>query len=373
MFFLGKKKKLTTIILIVAVLSGLFFSNIAVLAQENKVYNWKMASCWSPEQNLLEGDLYFAKIVNEMSGGRINITVHPAPEIVALTEVFDAVAAGTVEVGGIWPGYWSGKSGAFELIASFPMNMIQPNFLTWYLEYGGKELIQSVFNRFGLQYFVNYVIPMQAGISGNKALRTIDDFKGLQVRLAGRAQGHVLDQLGARNVQIAPGEVYTALQLGTLDASELCTFSFNWDSGLQEVTKYVNGPGWHEPGTAYGAIINLNVWNSLPDDLKHIIDLAHQVTLLRNCSYYEALEIEAFKKHLDYGIEMVRLDEEALKEIERITMDYVTMRAKEDEDFYKIALSMFQFLKDIEPVHRYQEPFQKGRIRWYYPELEGLK
>ena len=114
------KKSLT--IMVAVVIATVFCAGMA-MAQSGKVFKWKMVSTWTPAIDLIEGDKNFAKLVTEMSGGRLQVTVSPAGELVPANAVFDAVAKGSVEMGGDWPSYWAGKNSAFDLLGSFPMGL----------------------------------------------------------------------------------------------------------------------------------------------------------------------------------------------------------------------------------------------------------
>ncbi len=365
-------KNLVVITLVLFISFGMLFGSSSAVKAED-TFNWRMASCWPPSNLLVEGDKYFAKVVEEMSGGRLKIKVYPAPQIVTPDQVFDTVVKGAVECGGDWPGYWSGKNAGFELIGSYPMGMTQYDYVNWYSHYGGKELIQELYGKYDLHYMINWVIPMQSGIRGNKPIKTINDYKGMKLRMSGRPQGYVLQQLGATQVLLSTGEVYQAIQLGTIDGGEVATPAIDWDLGFGEITKYQSAPGWHEPSAAYGVMFNKKAWESLPDDLKRVVELASQATMQHMSSFYEAIDIEAMKKFQAKGVELIQLDEESLKVIEGYINEYTEQRAKESEDFLKIAVSQFRYLKDIASVHEAEWPFGHGRTPWVYPDLPGLE
>ena len=111
-------------IMVTIVFAMVFCAGIAPAAAD-KVIKWTMVSTWTPAIDLLEGDRNFAKLVTEMSGGRLEITVSPAGELVPATAVFDSVARGSVQAGRDWPSYWAGRNSAFDLLGSYPMGMSQ--------------------------------------------------------------------------------------------------------------------------------------------------------------------------------------------------------------------------------------------------------
>ncbi|HEC92920.1 MAG TPA: ABC transporter substrate-binding protein [Candidatus Atribacteria bacterium] len=360
-------------LLILSLVIVLLVSMFSLAAEKKETFKWRMASCWPPSNILVEGDRYFAKTVTELSEGQLQIKVFPAPELVKPDEVFDAVASGAIECGGDWPGYWSGKNPAFELIGSYPMGLTQYDYINWYRHYGGEQLVQKLYAKYGLHYYINWVIPMQSGIRSNKPIRSAEDFKGMKLRMSGRPQGYVLQKLGATQVMLATGEVYQAIQLGTIDGGEVATPAIDWMLGLGEVTKYQCAPGWHEPSCAYGVMFNEKAWDELPDKLKYIVEIANQATMNYMSSWYEVQDIEALKKFEESGTEVIQLSEDTLKDIEKYINEYTTKRAKENEDFREMAVSQFKYLKDIAAVHHEEWPFGHGRIPWSYPDLPGLE
>jgi len=214
---------------------------------------------------------------------------------------------------------------------------------------------------------------MQSGIRSNIPIRSAEDYEGLKLRISGRPQGHVLQQLGATQVMLATGEVYQALQLGTIDGGEVATAAIDWGLGFGEITKYQCAPGWHEPSCAYGVMINQEAWDKLPENLKKIVEMANQATMHYMSHWYEIQEIEALKKFEEAGTEVIQLDEDTLREIEGYVNEYTSQRAKENEDFREMALSIFTYQKEMIPVQKQLWPFNHGRLPWVYPDIPGLE
>lgn len=356
--------------LLVAVVMAMVFSAGIGSAAPIK---WTMVSTWTPAIDLLQGDINFAKLVNELSGGRLEITVSPAGELVPATAVFDAVARGSIQAGGDWPSYWAGRNSAFDLLGSYPMGMTMYDYVNWYYHYGGKEVVSELFGKYGIVYFMHCVSPQESGIRSSVAIRNLNDYRGKKLRMSGRAQGHVLGRLGAAQVMVSGGEIYQALQLGTVDGAEFSVPSIDWKMGLGEVTRFNIAPGWHQPASTFGVLINRRAWESLPADLKIIVERAAQANMAYMSSWYEVGNIKALQEFERAGTEVIRLSDEDLAVIEGYSWDFLVAESARNPDYHKVALSMFQYLKDFQAVRDYQYPFAHGRNLVTIPDLPGLK
>ncbi|KJS28707.1 MAG: hypothetical protein VR64_22975 [Desulfatitalea sp. BRH_c12] len=365
------KKKKSFVIAIAAM--TIFCAGLGLVSAAEKPIKWTMVSTWTPTINLLEGDKNFAKLVNELSNGRLQISVSPAGELVPATAVFDSVSKGSVECGGDWPSYWAGKNSAFDLLGSFPMGLGQYDAINWYYHGGGKKVFDDLFGKYNMKYFLTAVSPMESGIRARVPIKTLEDYKGKKLRMSGKAQGHILQKLGAAQVMVSGGEIYQALQMATIDGAEFCSPSIDWKMGFAEVTKYNIGPGWHQPSSTFGVMINKGAWEKLPDDLKVIVERASIANVAYMSSWYEATNIEALNQFVASGHEIFKLSEEELKKIENYAWEYLVEEAKKNPDYQTAALSMFQFLKDFQPTRDVQQPFSQGRKPYSWPNLPGLK
>jgi len=372
-FYKEKIMKRKKIVMFAVAMVTVFCISWGVAFAAEQPIKWRMVSTWTPTINLIEGDRNFAKLVNEMSKGRLQITVSPAGELVPATSVFDAVAKGSVECGGDWPSYWAGKNSAFDLLGSFPMGLGQYDAINWYLHYGGKKIFDDLFGKYNMVYFLKSVTPMESGIRSRVPIKTLADYRGKKLRMSGRAQGYILKKLGAAQVMISGGEIYQALQMGTIDGAEFSSPSIDWKMGFSEVTKYCIAPGWHQPSSTNGVMINKKVWDNLPDDLKIIVEKAALANIAYMSSSYETGNIEAIELFKKAGTQTFKLSSAELKKIEEYAWEYLVDESAKNPDFHKAALSMFQYLKDFQETRSFQEPFSQGRMLFSWPKLPGLK
>ena len=246
----------------------------APAVQTAKFYEWKMATTWPPKLPYLQtGADRFAKMVEEMSGGRLKIKVYAGGELVPPLGVFDAVSAGTVEMGSGAAYYWAGKAAAAQWFAAVPFGMNAQGMAAWLYAGGGLKLWEEVYAPFGL-------IPRPGGNTGvqmggwfNKKINTIDDYKGLKMRIPGLG-GKVVAKAGGTVVLTAGGEIFTNLERGVIDATEWVGPLHDLRMGFYKAAKYYYYPGWHEPGTVLELIFNKKAYEALPVDLQRILDFA---------------------------------------------------------------------------------------------------
>lgn len=363
-------KKLSLAIIVIAIaIMGFYLSP----ASAQKPIEWRYVVPWTQGSTLIAADKNFVKIVNEMCKGRLILKLYSAGELMPATAVFDAVSKGTVEAGGDWPGYWAGKNSAFDLLGTYPLGLDQYDYVNWYYHAGGKEMYDFMYGKYNMVYFLHSASPMESGIRSNRPIKTLADHKGLKTRVSGKGPGYVMQKLGVAPVSIVVGEVYQALQLGTLDAAELGTPALDYSLGVHEVTKYNITPGWHQPASAYGTLINKKAWNNLPDDLKMLVKYAAMANVVYMSSWSEYSNIEALKHFDKAGIKVYKLSDNEIAKMEPHSWAYLLMASKANPDFHKIALSQFQYIKDFANVREYQKPFTHGRNPKTMPNLPGLK
>jgi TRAP-type mannitol/chloroaromatic compound transport system substrate-binding protein len=211
-----------------------------------------------------------ARIANEMSGGTLDIRVFAAGEIVGAFEAFDAVSTGTADMYHAAEYYWQGKSPGFNFFTAVPMGMNAQEIMAWCEFGGGQELWEELAGEFG-------VISFQAGNTGHqmggwfkREVNSLEDFRGLRMRIPGLG-GNILRELGGAAVALSGGEIYPALQNGTIDATEWVGPWNDLAFGFYREAPFYYGPGFHEPGSALGVGINRGVWDSLSSDHKAII------------------------------------------------------------------------------------------------------
>ena len=238
-----------------------------MIAKAQQKFNWKMTSAYpkgSPFYMAGPGSATdLAKMISDMSDGRLNIQVYGAGELIPAFEGFDAVRAGTVEMNHANSYFWTGKTFAAQYFTAVPFGMNFQGMNGWFYDGGGIDLWNEVYAPFGM-------IAMPCGNTGvqmtgwfKKEIKSVADFKGLKMRIPGLA-GKVYASLGV-DVKVLPGgEIFPALERGVIDAAEFVGPFQDRRLGLQKAAKYYYTTGWHEPATVSELLINKAAWDKLP-------------------------------------------------------------------------------------------------------------
>lgn len=232
-------------------------------------FTLKLAETWGPNYPIF-GDTtrQLAATVEQMSGGRLRITIDSANKHKAPFGVFDMVKAGQYDMGHSASYYWKGKDPDTLYFTNMPFSMTAPEQLAWFYHGGGLQLMEKVYARHGLLSF-------PGGNTGGwfrKEINSVEDLQGLKMRIPGFA-GEVLARLGAKPTNIPPGELYTALERNTIDALEWVGPSLDLRMGFHKIAPYYY-TGWHEPSAELQFLINRQSWERLPPDLQEILRVA---------------------------------------------------------------------------------------------------
>ena len=344
--------------------------------QQTEIIKWKFQSKSPPAVCVADADKHFCEVINKLAGGRLEVKYYTGGELIPGPELFDAVASGALDGGGAWPGWWGGKNTAFSLLGSFPMLLGPGDYYVWLWEGGGLEACQELFGKYGIVAWPEACVGMESGIRSNEPIRTLEDFKNLKIRMSGIPQSAILEKLGASQTKIASNELYQALQRGVVDAGECSTPTIDWTIGLQEITKYWCAPGWHQPNTLMVAMINKDSWDALSDDLKGIIEEAAKVTFCEMWASFEMRNAEYTKKFIDAGVEVTRLSDADLAQIQQYAWEELLKEARDNPDFAKIAYSQVKFLDEYAQWRSVSSPFNFGRnpegVQEVLEELETL-
>ncbi len=240
-------------------------------ARAGDAVEWKMVTSWP--KNLPGPGMSAERIARRvvaMSDGRFTIKVFAAGELVPALEVFDTVATGTVEMAHTASLFWQGKMPVSALFTAGPFGLTPLEHIAWIEHGGGQALWEKLYAPFG-------ILPLMAGNTGfqmggwyRREITTLDDLKGLKIRMPGLG-GEIMRRLGATPVSLPPGEIFTALESGVIDATEFLGPWSDRSLGFQRITKLYYAPGFHEPNGTGEALISRAAYDKLPDDLKAIL------------------------------------------------------------------------------------------------------
>lgn len=316
------------------------------VAEAKAQYKWKMVTTWPKNfPGLGTGANNLARLITEMSGGRIQVKVYGAKELVPAFEVFDAVSRGTAELGHGAAYYWKGKAPAAQFFAAMPFGMNAQEFNGWVYYGGGQVLWDEVYAPFGVLGRPAGNTGVQMGGWFNKEINSLDDMKGLKMRIPGLG-GEVLKRLGGTPVNLPGGELYTALTSGTIDATEWVGPYNDLAFGLYKAASYYYYPGFHEPGTCLEALINKKAFAELPADLQSIVSNACRVVNADMLAEYTARNPGALRQLVDKHKAQLRpFPADVLQQLRKVSSEVVAELAEQDAMSNKVYTSYMQFLE----------------------------
>src|SRR6266853_2877477 len=256
--------------------AGMAASAVAApaVAQSMPEVKWRLTASWPKSLDTLYGACEtFAKHVSEATDNKFQIQVFAAGEIVPGLQTLDAVQNGTVEMGHTALYYYIGKDPTWALFCATPFGLNTRQQNAWFTEGDGQKLIDDFGAKFNTYNLLMGNTGAQMGGWFSKEIKEPSDFKGLKMRIGGWA-GQTLQKLGLVPQQLAGGDIYPALEKGTIDAAEWVGPYDDEKLGFHKVVKFYYYPGWWEGGTANHLQINLDKWNSLPKNYQSIVRAA---------------------------------------------------------------------------------------------------
>ena len=326
------------------------------LSQNRKQF--RLATSWPKDfPGLGQMPNRFADAMHLMSDGRIEVKVFAAGELVGATECFDATSTGAADMYHAAEYYWQGKSRGFSFFTAVPMGMTAAEIMGWCEFGGGQQLWDELSAKFNIKAFQAGNTGHQTGGWFRKKMETLEDFKGLRIRMPGLG-GEVIRQLGGTAVTLPGGEIYQALQSGSIDATEWVGPWNDLALGFYREAPYYYAPGFHEPGSALALGVNLDVWNSLTASEQNMVRFACKSANNASIGEYtfkngQALETLKTK----HGIEPQYFNTEILKRVGEISDQVVDDFGNADLLTRRIADSYFEARNQM----RYWTQMSEGR------------
>jgi TRAP-type mannitol/chloroaromatic compound transport system substrate-binding protein len=286
--------------------AGMAASAVAApaVAQSSPELRWRLTASWPKSLDTLYGSCEtFSKYVAEATDNKFQVQSFAAGEIVPGLQVLDAVQNGTVEACHTATYYFLGKDPTWALFTAVPFSVNTRQQNAWYYDGGGLNLMNEFGKKFNVYSLVGGNTGAQMGGWFRKEIKTVDDLKGLKFRIGGWA-GKTLQKLGVVPQQIAGGDIYPALEKGTIDAAEWVGPYDDEKLGFHKVAQYYYYPGWWEGGTANHFMINLDKWNELPKSYQAIVASAAGHANIEQTARYDARNPAALKRLLAAGTQL---------------------------------------------------------------------
>jgi TRAP-type mannitol/chloroaromatic compound transport system substrate-binding protein len=311
--------------------------------QTSENVNWRLTSSYPKNLDTLYGAAQtIARVVGELTDGKFQLRIFGAGEIVPGLQVLDAVSNGTLECGHTYTGYYIGKNPSFIFDGSVPFGLTPRMHNAWRMFGDGTKLMDEVYDSYG-------VVAMQAGNTGGqmfgwfrKELKTPADFVGLKMRTAGFG-GKVMAKLGAVPQQIAGGDIYPALERGTIDACEWVGPYDDEKLGFNKVAKYYYTPGVMELEANNVLVVNKAAWASLPPRYQAVLRYACGYVMTEMLASYDAKNADAIARLVAGGAVLSVLPDEVVKALRVALETVLDEEAAQSEQFKKIVTNWRAF------------------------------
>ena len=288
----------------------------------------------------------FATLVSAMTDGRFDIRVFGGGELVPALKCNDAVQEGTADMYHSADYYYQGKLKGYAYFTAVPMGLTATEIEAWIAYGGGQELWDEAGAQFGIKHLVGGNTGVQMGGWFAKPVTTVEDFKGLKMRIPGLG-GDVVNALGGTSVTLAGAEILPALQAGTIDAAEWVGPWNDLAFGFQKVVKHYHYPGFHEPGAQLGFGLSTKLWDSLSDTDKKIFENAAWAVQCKNFAQFNFENARALQTLVnEHQVQLHEFSDDLYKKIGEATVDVLDKASNADPLSKKIHDSYMKFKKE---------------------------
>jgi TRAP-type mannitol/chloroaromatic compound transport system substrate-binding protein len=314
---------------------------------------WRMSTIWTPALDVPLGAAQrLAKVVEETSGGRFRIEVFPVDQIVPAFGVFDAASKGTIEAFMAAAYYWTAKEPAVEWFTTVPFGMNPEGMAAWYYQGDGLKLWEEAYAAFNLVPRPGPAFAPQMAGWFRKKTNTMDDYKGLKMRIATPLGSKVYAKAGGTAVLIPGSEIYPALERGVIDASEWIGPHDDMKLGLHKTAPYYYYPGWHEPGTTTEFGFNKKAYDALPVDLQRTLDhaaAAVQIYGLTDFHAKNATALERLRAEFKGKVEILQIPVPVLRDLRKLAGEVVREGSEKTPMARKVHASFTKFQALVGP------------------------
>ena len=298
---------------------------------------WKMHSAFGSNVSILgPAGLRIADNITKLSGESIRVKFFEPGALVPGIQYFDAVASGSIPIAYGSPGYNMGQESALAFFAAVPFGPGFAEYNAWVFHAGGYELLDEIYGKYNIKSVLCAMIPPESSGWFRKEIKSLDDLKGLKMRFFGLG-ARVMEKVGVSTQLLAGGDIYPALELGSIDATEFSMPSIDESYGFFQIAKHYYFPGWHQP-SSYGEIaINMDEWNSL-SELQHlVIDTVCKANIMEEFSEAESLQGAAMgRMEKDHGVQVHRWSDETIEVLRGHWEDVADEMAAGDPTFKKV-------------------------------------
>jgi TRAP-type mannitol/chloroaromatic compound transport system substrate-binding protein len=326
----------------------------AVIAAEANV-RWRLASSFPKSLDTIFGAAeVFAKKIGEMSSGKFQISIHAAGELMPAFGVVDGVKNRTVEIAHTAPYYFVGKDETFAIGSAIPFGLNSRQMSAWMYEGNGLSLMREFYAQYDIINFPGGNTGAQMGGWYRKPIKGLADMKGLKMRIAGFA-GRVVERLGAVPQNLPGGEIYQALEKGTIDAAEWVGPYDDQKLGFHKVAPYYHFPGWWEGGPQLDFYINRKAFEALSSEYKAMVEAAASHAHVEMQARYDARNPQALKQLVAAKTQLVQFPKPVLDAAFKASMEIYSELNASNPNWRKVYADYAKFRADQNLWFRFNE------------------
>jgi TRAP-type mannitol/chloroaromatic compound transport system substrate-binding protein len=336
-------------------LAGVLAAGVAPAVHAQAAIRWRLASSFPKSLDTIFGAAeVFAKSVKAMSGGKFEISVHAAGELMPAFGVVDGVQQGSIECAHTAPYYFFGKDETFALGCAIPFGLNSRQMTAWMYEGNGMKLMREFYAKFNIVNFPGGNTGAQMGGWYRKEIKTLADIKGLKMRIGGFG-GKVIERIGGVPQNIPGGEIYQALEKGTIDAAEWVGPYDDLKLGFNKVAPNYYYPGWWEGGPELDFFINNKAFEALTPEYKAIVEAAAAQAHIDMQAKYDARNPGALKQLVGAGTKLRPFPKDVMNAAFKASMEIYAELSAKNENWKKVYADYSKFRAEQNLWFRFTE------------------
>ena len=337
-------------------IAGVLAAGIAPAVHAQATVRWRLASSFPKSLDTIFGSAeMFAKTVRALSGGKFEVSVHAAGELMPAFGVVDALQSSTIEMAQTAPYYYTGKNSIFAFGCAVPFGLTARQMDAWMDHGNGRKLMDAFYANYNIKSRSAGNTGTQMGGWYRKEIKTVADLKGLKMRLGGGLFGEAMQKLGVVAQNMPAGDVYQALEKGTLDATEFVGPYDDEKLGFNKVAPFYYYPGWWEGGAELEFFINAKAYAALPAEFQAIVDAATTVAARDMTAKYDAFNPIALKRLVAAKTQLKAFPKEIMDAGYKASMEVFAEHEAKSPEFKTIHQDMRAFQRDQLLWARYSE------------------
>lgn len=337
-------------------IAGVLAAGIAPAVHAQPTVRWRLASSFPKSLDTIFGSAeMFAKTVRALSGGKFEVSVHAAGELMPAFGVVDALQSSTIEMAQTAPYYFTGKNSIFAFGCAVPFGLTARQMDAWMDHGNGRKLMDAFYANYNIKSRSAGNTGTQMGGWYRKEIKTVADLKGLKFRMGGGLFGEAMQKLGVVPQNMPAGDVYQALEKGTLDATEFVGPYDDEKLGFNKVAPFYYYPGWWEGGAELEFFINAKAYAALPAEFQAIVDAATTVAARDMTAKYDAFNPIALKRLVAAKTQLKAFPKEIMDAGYKASMEVFAEHEAKSPEFKTIHQDMRAFQRDQLLWARYSE------------------